>query len=128
MSLQVAQVSNYVYNYLDENQSNYTLSDGSTIVKTKNILPYLKDSYSIKRIHQLGIQGVPGFRFFINDELIQIGKSGIYVVSDIDFISLNFAVINGHTVASNSHIPISLNENIDYFLMDFTYEKIKEEE
>lgn len=70
-------------------------------------------------IQKLGFQAVPGFTFVLNGELIRVGKSGTYSISDINVKTLG---VVGNATA-NPDNPIPFNEDSNYFLMDYQYVK-----
>lgn len=85
-----------------------------TINTLANILPV--DGNTIQK---LGFQAAPGFTFVLNGELIRVGKSGTYSISDINVKTLG---VVGNATA-NPDNPIPFNEDSNYFLMDYQYVK-----
>lgn len=85
-----------------------------TINALANILPV--DGNTIQK---LGFQTAPGFTFVLNGELIRVGKSGTYSISDINIKTLG---VVGNATA-NPDNPIPFNEDSNYFLMDYQYVK-----
>ena len=93
------------------------LSFSSTeMIKKENILNQLPHVGVIKK---LGFQAAPGFAFILNGELVRVGKSGTYSISDINVKTLG---VVGNATA-NPDNPIPFNEDSNYFLMDYQYVK-----
>ena len=59
------------------------------------------------------------FAFILNGELIRVGKSGTYSISDINVKTLGVV----GNVTANPDNPIPFNEDSNYFLMDYQYIK-----
>lgn len=76
-------------------------------------------------ITSLGIQGVSGLKFVINGNVIQIGKSRLYTVSDVDIDFIGFIIEKESDDNNNDKeeqmIPVPLNRTDDYFIMDYQY-------
>lgn len=96
------------------------LSFSSTeAIKKENVLNQLPHVGVIKK---LGFQAAPGFAFILNGEIIRVGKSGTYMVSDIDIKSIG--IIDNQKIENiNPDNPIPFNEDSNYFLMDYQYIK-----
>ena len=56
----------------------------------QDIIPILKKQYDFSKIVKLGIQTRLGRKCRINGEEIEIGKTGIYEISDVDIDSIVF--------------------------------------
>lgn len=56
----------------------------------QDIISILKERYNFSKIIKIGIQTKTGNKFIINHEEIEMGKTGIYEVSDVDIDSLTF--------------------------------------
>ena len=75
-------------------------------------------------IVQLGIQSLPGTKFFLNDSYnpVIIGNTGIYeldIIGQTEITSLTFAAETMRAIARNDNA---------YLIVDIIYEKLEEEE
>ncbi len=84
-----------------------TLQTGSTFSETK-------------RIVQLGIQTIPGMKFYINDHdyPVVVGQTGIYELN-VDGISY----INNLRFDASTLNVIHKNQSNAYLIIDYLYEK-----
>lgn len=55
-----------------------------------DIISILKANYDFTEVIKIGIQTKTGNKFKINDETIEMGKTKIYEVNNIDIDSLSF--------------------------------------
>lgn len=78
-----------------------TQKGANQIHKLTNIINHLPEVQYFKK---LGIQGTPGLQFNINGEGIQLGKSGIFELDDINVSSLSFMI-----------------DDKDFFILDYQY-------
>ena len=108
--------------HLRKRSNNASATSGQSqleVIEKKNILDSITDIGSIKK---LGFQATPGFTFILNGEIIRVGKSGTYSISDIDINSIG--IINDEDAENmNPDNPIPFNEDSNYFLMDYQYIK-----
>ena len=85
--------------------------------KITNIYKKIGEPY----ITSLGIQGVSGLKFVIDGNVIQVGKSRLYTVSDVDISFIGF-IIEDEEEKDDMLIPVPLNRKDNYFIMDYQYE------
>lgn len=112
----------------DISNSNYTFTvsndTSGKVCEVTNILNILKTKYTdLKAIVKLGVQGVPGLKMVFNGELVKLGKSGIYTISDVNLDFIGFIV----QLPEIETQPVPFNDNINFFIMDFIYEKTERE-
>lgn len=73
-----------------------------------NVIDKLKDTYSLKNIVGLTLQGKPGMQFTLNGGEFSIGQSGKYILQrPIKINRLGFAIEE---------------DSNEFFIMDFKYE------
>lgn len=107
-------VFEYAYGYPIEVES-------TSLRKIENIYETIGKPY----ITSLGIQGVSGLKFVINGNVIQIGKSRLYTVSDVDIDFIGFIIEEKESDDNDKEkqtIPVPLNRTDNYFIMDYQYE------
>lgn len=110
-------------NELSNASGSLSISDSDEFITIENKVNLLTTSSmaDINWIQKLGVQAAPGFTFIVNGELIRVGKSGTYMISDINIDSLAAVIRKDNQELMNN--PIPFNENSDYFLLDYEYIK-----
>ena len=59
-------------------------------MSNQDIISMLKEKYDFSKIMKLGIQTKTGRKCKINNQNIEIGKTGIYEVNNVDIDSFSF--------------------------------------
>ena len=110
-------------NELSNAPGSLSIFDSDEFITIENKVNLLTTSSmaDINWIQKLGVQAAPGFTFIVNGELIRVGKSGTYMISDINIDSLAAVIRKDNQELMNN--PIPFNENSDYFLLDYEYIK-----
>lgn len=81
------------------------------------------------KVKKIGIQGMPGLRFFINGENFIMGKSGIFMLGDMDITQISFLVRNFSDGSINvaktkenyiNYFPY-ITDGKEFFIMDYEY-------
>ena len=68
----------------------YSVENGNYIISGnyKEAMEEITSSYGVQRLSHIGIQGRPGSFFALDDEIIIIGRSGSYELSN-DLVSIS---------------------------------------
>ena len=76
------------------------------------------------KVKKIGIQGMPGLRFSINGEDFIMGKSGIFMLGDMDITQISF-YIRDFSNAKNQTNYINyfpyITDGKEFFIMDYEY-------
>ena len=77
-----------------------------------------------KKVKKIGIQGMPGLRFSINGEDFIMGKSGIFMLGDMDITQISFFVRDFSNAKNQTnyinYFPY-VTDGKEFFIMDYEY-------